>query len=166
MFNWSVEAISDLKRLHEQGASFSEIAGLIGCASRNAVIGKAGRLGLLGGRRQKQRMKRAQEFQHSVKRMRRAPLNKGKIFVVMADPVIAQKPEAIDASNALNLSLLDLTAETCRFPFGTEAPFLFCGHPTIEGSSYCGHHKLICTGAGTVSERTAATLSTKMLEAA
>ena len=44
---WSEERISELKRLHQLGFSAGQIAKHIGGATRNAVIGKINRLGLL-----------------------------------------------------------------------------------------------------------------------
>ncbi|MCV9940946.1 GcrA family cell cycle regulator [Boseaceae bacterium BT-24-1] len=45
-WEWTDESVSELRRLHAGGSTFSEIAVAIGCRSRNAVIGKASRLGL------------------------------------------------------------------------------------------------------------------------
>jgi GcrA cell cycle regulator len=54
----------------------------------------------------------------------------------------------------LNLSLLDLEPGNCRWPFGN-GPFLFCGHPSMEGSKYCTPHFYLSIGPGTTSERIA-----------
>src|SRR5579871_4703567 len=43
---WTAEAIEDLKRLALEGRSASVIAAALGMASRNAVIGKANRIGV------------------------------------------------------------------------------------------------------------------------
>src|SRR5271165_2710284 len=43
---WTDEAIEDLKRLALEGRSASAIAAALGAASRNAVIGKANRIGI------------------------------------------------------------------------------------------------------------------------
>ena len=50
---WTVEAVEDLKRLALEGRSASVIAAALGASSRNAVIGKASRIGikLMGGGR-------------------------------------------------------------------------------------------------------------------
>ena len=45
---WTDERIGDLRRLWSEGRSASEIAGILGDVTRNAVIGKAHRLGLSG----------------------------------------------------------------------------------------------------------------------
>lgn len=42
----------------------------------------------------------------------------------------------------LHASLVDLTYDQCRYPYG-DGPFTFCGCPTINGLSYCEpHHRL------------------------
>lgn len=41
-----------------------------------------------------------------------------------------------------NLSLLDLEPNDCRYPYG-DRPYMFCGHPQMEGSSYCGAHRAL-----------------------
>ena len=47
---WTVEAVEDLKKLALQGKSASHISAALGVGSRNAVIGKASRIGIkLGG---------------------------------------------------------------------------------------------------------------------
>ena len=39
-------------------------------------------------------------------------------------------------------TLLDLEHGECRWPFG-DGPFLFCGDPAQDNSSYCsGHHAI------------------------
>lgn len=54
----------------------------------------------------------------------------------------------------LHISLLDLKPEDCRWPYG-DRDFTFCGHPQLEGSSYCGAHFFLSIGRGTISERAA-----------
>ncbi|MGB3583587.1 MAG: GcrA family cell cycle regulator, partial [Roseiarcus sp.] len=43
---WTAEAVEDLKRLAFEGRSASAIAAALGAPSRNAVIGKANRIGI------------------------------------------------------------------------------------------------------------------------
>ena len=43
---WTVEAVEDLKKLALQGKSASHISAALGVGSRNAVIGKASRIGI------------------------------------------------------------------------------------------------------------------------
>lgn len=42
--------------------------------------------------------------------------------------------------------LLDLESGDCRYPFG-DGPIVFCGHPAVDGSSYCLPHKILCSKA-------------------
>lgn len=42
-----------------------------------------------------------------------------------------------------NLKLIDLETSDCRFPYG-DSEITFCGHPVIDGSSYCGPHHGLC----------------------
>ena len=46
-FTWTEEAETALRKLYAEGCSSSQIAEQIGCPSRNAVIGKVHRLGIL-----------------------------------------------------------------------------------------------------------------------
>jgi hypothetical protein len=40
-------------------------------------------------------------------------------------------------------TLLELEGGDCRYPFG-DGPFLFCGDPAQDKSSYCSGHHEIC----------------------
>lgn len=37
--------------------------------------------------------------------------------------------------------LLDLNPRDCRWPMTADKPFLFCGEPKADASSYCACHK-------------------------
>jgi hypothetical protein len=41
-------------------------------------------------------------------------------------------------------TLLELEDGDCRYPFGESAPYLFCGDPAQDKSSYCAGHHEIC----------------------
>jgi GcrA cell cycle regulator len=59
---------------------------------------------------------------------------------VVPDPLLVARPKE-DAPSAGAVSLMDLTASTCRFPVhGERAPFLFCGAQSVEGCPYCADH--------------------------
>lgn len=57
----------------------------------------------------------------------------------------------------LGLTLMELEPGECRYPYG-DGPFTFCGHKAVEGFSWCGPHKNLCTGIGTYAERAAQTV--------
>ncbi|MET0724358.1 MAG: GcrA family cell cycle regulator [Tardiphaga sp.] len=44
-----------------------------------------------------------------------------------------------------NLSLYQLTPNSCRWPTGHSPPFSFCGDQKVDGSSYCLKHTLIAS---------------------
>lgn len=44
----------------------------------------------------------------------------------------------------LNVSLLDLARNGCRYATTAESPHLFCGMPQQQGSAYCCGHNRLC----------------------
>jgi hypothetical protein len=59
---------------------------------------------------------------------------------IVPDPLLVVIPKE-GAPPAGAISLVDLTASTCRFPVhGERAPFLYCGAQSVEGRPYCAHH--------------------------
>ena len=81
---WTAEAIEDLKRLALEGRSASSIAAALGVPSRNAVIGKASRIGIKlngGGRaavsgETRASARRAAIGRHASTRLRQAKLRR------------------------------------------------------------------------------------------
>jgi GcrA cell cycle regulator len=68
-----------------------------------------------------------------------------------------------------HLSLIDLEPGDCRYPYGGDEDgeaITFCGHPRRQGSSYCTPHFHLTCGPGTASERTANTVSLRLVVAA
>jgi hypothetical protein len=139
-----------LKTLHAKGLSFSKIASRIGCGlSRNAVIGKAARLGL--PRRGPDRKGRASQRNGTPSPLQlvrttaprpsrtKAAGSNGTSLPVESAAAVPEKPENC-------VSLAALKVGMCRYPYGDSAPFEFCGRPTCDGASYCeGHHRLCLT---------------------
>lgn len=114
--SWTDDKITILQKLWEKGLSASQIATELGDGvTRNAVIGKAHRLGL------KSRPSPVKE----------APKNN------KAPARSSAKP-----SKAKHIGLLDLTDRMCKWPIGHpgEADFHFCGRPSNPGLPYCGEH--------------------------
>ncbi|SOD96739.1 GcrA family cell cycle regulator [Caenispirillum bisanense] len=111
---WNDERIELLKSLWAEGLTTGEIGKQLG-VSKNAVVGKAHRLGLKG---------------------RPSPIKRTK------KPA---KPEAPPKQVEPPPSLVDLAAHTCRWPIGDprDADFHFCGKPALTGKPYCGEHAAI-----------------------
>jgi GcrA cell cycle regulator len=112
---WTDDRVEKLKTLWGAGKTAAEIAKELGEGlTRNAIIGKAHRLGLSG---------RVTPIQKKVDK----PL----------------PPESVDvlAKNG-GISLLELTEKTCRYPYGDpqKSGFHFCGGDTLAGLPYCAHH--------------------------
>lgn len=97
--------------------------------SRNAIIGKLGRLGAPPKDRSKA-MKRHAETRP--KSLRPTPAEKPL-------PLLREAPQA-----SMALPLASLTETTCHYPTNPEGQsFAFCGHPVARGS-YCAAHYRIC----------------------
>lgn len=132
---WTDERIERLKTLRAEGHSSSQIAGQLGC-TRNAVIGKAVRLGLAktatGITQRKPRVRKAKNVWRSAASGRSLRL----IESVTSDPMELVPTEPINPTN-----FLDLKAEHCRWPCSGEGiGTVFCGGPAIEGKPYCIGH--------------------------
>jgi GcrA cell cycle regulator len=92
--------------------------------SRNAVIGKAHRLGL--------KTHKARPAPPPRKPIPKAkPLPKAMPIV---DEPAPPEPEFV------GVDLLALEAWSCRYPQGQAVPYRFCGAVKQDGSSYCPHH--------------------------
>lgn len=137
-FLWSTPAAVDrLKELHERKLSCSQIAVVLFDefqipVSRNAVIGKINRLGLLPhsppGFSEKSRERR----QTAQFRIRTKPVT---VELPPTPPTIAEP---------LHITFMDLQHGQCRFPFGN-GPFTFCGCDVAPGRSYCWPHAMVCS---------------------
>lgn len=111
---WTEERIELLKALWADGLTTGEIGKRLD-VSKNAVVGKAHRLGL---------------------KARPSPIKRTRKQPKQAAP---EKPAAPASPMA------ELTGPTCRWPFGDpkEPGFHFCGKPALPGKPYCGEHAAI-----------------------
>lgn len=136
---WTEARIAELKRLHFQGYSASQIAKHLGGATRNAVIGKINRLGLL-------RYKRINKSPLQIKNRidgRTTRTTRRNAIKLKPKSIVAALPAMEASPNALNIALLDLMPGMCRWPVGDGETQLFCGHPQCdENSSYCKDHHI------------------------
>lgn len=143
---WSEERVEKLRGLHAAGLSCSRMAAEIGGVSRNAVIGKLHRLGLsnYGSRIHKERAARPRVVRPKVEktvRIVRANGNSNRMRLMESARIEAQEMRCADVVS-LGVGLLELEPHQCRYPT-SDAPFLFCGHRKMEGSSYCAPHFML-----------------------
>jgi len=133
--SWTLEKESKLRELWEKGHTASQIAGMLGNTTRNAVIGKAHRLNLAA----------------------RAVSKKSTSLKTKSENIIPVKEEKLSRKAKFKSLLLDknfepenpksleeLTDETCRWPIGhpPEENFYFCGRKSLEKFPYCKLHVL------------------------
>ncbi len=125
---WNDEKIAKLKKLWSEGLTTGEIGKRLG-VSKNAVVGKAHRLGLKG---------------------RPSPIKRQDATAVAAPsghaPASGSTPvtsHAAPKKEAVKIfTLTDLTHNTCRWPIGDpkHEDFRFCGKQVYPGKPYCLDH--------------------------
>ena len=134
--SWTEEKVAKLKELWGKGNTASQIAGIIGGISRNAVIGKAHRLNL-SAKIKTRTATSNQKFENSLdekntksKRVRRS---KFKSLIIEKD---------FEPENPKQLEELD--ENSCKWPVGhpDEKSFYFCGRSSLKDFSYCKLHLL------------------------
>ena len=132
--SWTEEKVEKLKELWGKGNTASQIAQIIGGISRNAVIGKAHRLNLSAKitKRLKVKSKNVQGLEKNFERKSR----KLKFRSLLLDK---------DFEPAKNLSLEELTEQTCKYMEGhpNETSASFCGRKTVDKFSYCPLHLIV-----------------------
>lgn len=166
---WTDERIALLKQYWEEGRSASQIAELLGEGlSRNAVIGKAHRLGLAsrpsplktGETKTEPKPPKSEPRAAAPKPAPRpapaAPAPPAAQVEAqprpspapIAQPMVEPAPTASKATSRPQggrVTLLDLNDRICKWPIGhpDEPDFHFCGKPVNPGFPYCSEHCLV-----------------------
>lgn len=132
-----IERLTTLWKANELSAA--GIAADLGGISRNAVIGKANRLGLTGRTRRPSCGQPARTRTAPVASGPRPRRSTGVAAALAALPDTA-KPEWMPACK--RVSLFELDGSNCHWPIGTvgDPDFAFCGNSSLSGFSYCAHH--------------------------
>ena len=114
--------------------SASEIAQEIGYpCTRNAVIGKARRLGISISK--KATYRKAKPVPKTAPKPRKS--------YVPIPPKPLPETSILDGAT-LDITLMELDDTTCRWPTNSPPkgqPYYFCGHTTEQGQVYCATHK-------------------------
>lgn len=108
--------------------------------SRNTIIGKVARLGLM-------LPNHGSYNSHSGGRPRKSPERKTRFYAPPTQP--EPTPEPIDPPipfDGKGVTLFELWEGTCRFPIGDPADpsFFFCGRQPHGASPYCRLHHVVC----------------------
>ena len=150
--SWTDERVELLKKLWADGLSASQIANQLGEVTRNAVIGKVHRLSLSG------RAKPASANPRSRKVRSASPhrpstrhfISGNTALKTHASPAPRRLPspvpiEDIPVPMPLNVSLMELTDQMCKWPIGDPGAdgFAFCGHKNWNSLPYCEYHSRV-----------------------
>ena len=134
--SWTTEKETKLKDLWSKGHTASQIAGMLGGTTRNAVIGKAHRLNLEArAASRKTTPKINTEESNNIENKPQKMGRKAKFKALLLDKNFEpENPKVLE----------ELTDETCRWPIGhpPEKDFHFCGRTSLEKFPYCKLHVL------------------------
>jgi len=161
---WTEQRIEMLRKLWGQGQTASQIATLLGGVTRNAVIGKAHRLGLTGrpspikrdgneGGSAAPRRKAASAQRRQQPAIAPMPSLRSNAAPASAAETVpaasAAAPEAPRVSEppmpkapAAPRTAAQAGSKTCSWPVGDpkQPGFHFCGDQAEPGRPYCAHH--------------------------
>lgn len=147
--NWTDERVELLKKLWDDGLSASKIAAELGGITRNAVIGKAHRLGLSGRAKAHASSPRPRKPRQT-HMMRVRPSMRGNTALAAAyayEHDAEPEPEVIENIIPIGQrrALTELNENTCRWPIGDPScqEFFFCGGPPVAGHPYCTYHSRV-----------------------
>ncbi len=146
---WSDERVEQLKRHHAMGLSAAASADLIGSVSRNAVISKRRRLGLMGANPLRSAMLALRKVFHAAQ-VDRQPKPAACRSGLVDDERLPREPlpfmDFAVPPDANPKILADREVGECAWPLGpAEQPAdyrtLFCGAPVARGQTYCAAHR-------------------------
>jgi GcrA cell cycle regulator len=180
--NWAPDHSAALREFLAGGMSFSAIAEALNqkfgtSYTRNAAISRSKRMGLSGPDQAVRRLERALNAKSGrPKRSGKAgEARKASGVPVRESPAPASPQPAepvrlrcVGISPRL-VSLTELEPGDCRYPYGGDKegePIVFCGHPRRQGSSYCTPHFHLTQAPEAETERPAARVLLRLVQAA
>ena len=149
---WTRERVDLLTKLWGEGLSASQIAAELGeGVSRNAVLGKAHRLGLAQGESNMASSPHPRNPTRPPASAVEPPLQNDPHPAPMMSnqpPVKAAelpRREEVVVPRSEGVTIMELRESVCRWPLGdpTTPAFRFCGARAVEGLPYCPHHAQI-----------------------
>ena len=141
--SWTAERVETLEQLWRSGRSASQIAQALGGVTRNAVIGKAHRLGLMG------RPSPIRDGQTVERPVRVAAAPRAAVPKPVPRPPAVRAPveptpiaPVVELAGDASATILTLTERMCKWPIGDprDEDFHFCGGANVPGRPYCDHH--------------------------
>jgi GcrA cell cycle regulator len=148
--SWTDERVELLRELWGKGLSASQIAVQLGGVSRNAVIGKAHRLGLesrpspIRGSGTGSRPRRSRGARRTLEATTlRGTIAREELDEIsnLPEPPASERIEAPRPQSATRQAIASNGA-TCVWPIGDPSTdnFHFCETPALEGRPYCASH--------------------------
>jgi len=143
---WNAEREQQVRELWPTHSA-SEIGAKIG-ASRNAVIGKASRLGLTGG---KPKPIQTRKPSADPKTVRARALRRARAAGISPPPLPKREPATTAPPppvDSKRVPLIELTYRSCRWPLGDpqDDDFCFCGadrESLAVNRPYCAGHEVL-----------------------
>src|SRR5580700_9508038 len=153
---WTAEAVEDLKKLALEGKSASHISAALGVGSRNAVIGKASRIGIklsggggasVRGKGSPRAVRPPWATAHTARpnadaqRFRAAAARDSQLLA--GDGRAAGRSFGVaEIGEMRRLRFEDIRESACRWPLGDprSGDFAYCGLTPAGGQSYCAGH--------------------------
>ena len=132
--SWNQQKVEDLKKLWNEGVATSRIGEQLGF-TKNAVIGKAFRLGL--ERRQNSRKKTTQPTSFSSTTLYRETTSSSSSVTIKKEPARRREKFSFKKSIVGTGSF-----KSCQWPIGDplEEGFHYCGSQNIPTKPYCIDH--------------------------
>jgi GcrA cell cycle regulator len=147
--SWLPEHCDALRKHLAERLPFSAIAKAINLEfntayTRNAAIGRAKRMGLVGSDRARPALHAVPPRLEQI--VKPQPIEPGSAALRWPTPALKmQEPPKLRCAEVepRYLSLIELERGHCRYPYGGDEEgeaITFCGHPRRSGSSYCAPH--------------------------
>lgn len=149
---WTDEHYALLKELFPNGSHAwiaEQLNAKIGSnLSRNAVIGKCHRIGLVKNTEEDKARRQQGDTNKAKARTIRQQITGYQTMPRQRIPIAARLMvknfDQYAAENHLDIAFFDLAADHCRFPKGDGLAATYCGQPIKPDSSYCPFHHALC----------------------
>lgn len=147
--SWTDEDIQRLRELAGEGLSASQIATELGRVSRNSVVGKLHRLGIVKtGAAPKPKRVYERKFKPRLAAANNNKVTKDLNEASLKVAIIGLKPlrpigtvysTVPPSPEAQPCTILELNNTNCHWPLDPN----FCGAVAVDGKPYCAHHSRI-----------------------